>query len=206
MDTESLPDIALAPYSDGVEIVPRAGRIHVSQFGVVALSDIEGSATYLADGAARGVSGLTLWIVDGAGKHVARARSEADGFFLFEQLRPGQYSLIIDPAQAAALHIHLTTPQAITIGAKNDVIRLKIQIASDAVAAAPEKSPETALSAPKVPEGKATIAPPPHRAHKAHFCRKRKGLLRLRRWTHGKCHYRRAHTHAAVFHVQHRSR
>jgi len=207
LDSETLPDIALAPYTTGIEIKPRAGRIHVSNFGIIALSDIEGSAIFLSDGAARGVSGLTLWIVDDAGKHVALARSEADGFFLFEQMHPGHYGLIIDPAQASALHVHLTQPQTITIGPKSSVLRLKIQVTSDTASAAPEKSPETALSAPTAPPAKVHIAAPHHRAHKGHFCPKRHGLIRMKRWTRGKCHYHRIHhAHATVFHVQHHLR
>ncbi|MBS0253900.1 MAG: carboxypeptidase regulatory-like domain-containing protein [Proteobacteria bacterium] len=122
---ESLPDIALAPVRGGVEVVARAGRIHASDFPVIALSDIEGTALF---GGGRGVSGLALLLLDARGQRVARARSEADGFFLFEQVRPGDYTIALDPGQARALKIRLERVPTLTIGPKSQVLRERLSV------------------------------------------------------------------------------
>ncbi|MBU6267175.1 MAG: hypothetical protein KGN34_06520 [Sphingomonadales bacterium] len=127
LNAETLPDIAMAPVSEGIEIVPRAGRIHVSGFAVEALSDVEGTAYVGAGG--REVSGLHLLLVDGAGKPVAKARTAAGGSFLFEQVRPGRYRLAIDPGQAQRLGIALAGAQDVVVGAKSATVRIDVRVA-----------------------------------------------------------------------------
>ncbi len=131
-DTESLPDISLAPERDGVEIIPRAGRIHVTNFALQQLSDIAGTA-YFSEGNALGreVSGLRLMLTDAAGKSIARARTEADGTYFFEQIRPGDYTIQIDKAQAANLKIHLTQPVPVTISTKTAALTQVIKVSAD---------------------------------------------------------------------------
>src|SRR5262249_37142206 len=46
VDPTTLPDIALAPVTRGIELVPRPGRVHRADFAVVAMSEIEGSAYF----------------------------------------------------------------------------------------------------------------------------------------------------------------
>jgi len=129
IDGETLPDIAMAPASDGIELVPRAGHIHISQFAIEALSDIEGTARFGEGrpGGGKGVSGLALVLVDPAGKAIARTRSESGGAFLFEQVRPGAYRIVIDPAQARRLAIALDGETAVTVGPKSSVIRIDVR-------------------------------------------------------------------------------
>ena len=133
IDNATLPDIALAPASEGVELVPRAGRIQIANFAVVTLSDVEGTAYFVstdktAKSDRREVSGLILWLVDAKGKQVAHSRTEGDGYFLFEQLRPGDYSLRIDPKQAAALHIHLDREIPLHLDAKGSSPRVTVRV------------------------------------------------------------------------------
>lgn len=132
LDTDTLPDIALAPVTNGIEVVPRAGRIHVSDFAIVALSEIEGIARFAGPGQGqRGVSGLVLLLRDaGTGKQVARVRSEADGFFYFEQVRPGSYRIDLDSGQAQSLHLLMLEAQTIHIGSKSAVQRREITIST----------------------------------------------------------------------------
>ncbi|MDE2404545.1 MAG: hypothetical protein KGM17_07740 [Sphingomonadales bacterium] len=127
INAETLPDIAMAPVSEGVEIVPRPGRIHVSGFAIEALSEIEGGAWLGAGG--RGVSGLHLLLVDGTGKPVAKARTAAGGSFLFEQVRPGRYRLAIDPGQAQRLGIALVDAPLVVVGPKATTVRVELNVA-----------------------------------------------------------------------------
>jgi hypothetical protein len=141
-DRESLPDIALAPVTEGIEIVPRAGRVHVSDFAVQELSDIEGTACFSEGGnLGREVSGLRLQLVDPQGKNVARARTEGDGSFFFEQVAPGTYTVQIDRNQAASLRIHLAEPVTVTVGPKTAFLKQTIKVSADADASEPQTPP-----------------------------------------------------------------
>ena len=129
---ESLPDISLAPVTEGIEIVPRAGRVHETDYAVQELSDIEGTAFFSEGGSlGRQVSGLRLELVDGASKEIVRARTEGDGTFFFEQVAPGSYIIRIDSNQAAALKIHLTEPIAVTVGAKAAYLKQVVKVSAD---------------------------------------------------------------------------
>lgn len=136
VDAEALPDVSLAPVTRGVEIAPRAGRIHVSNFPIVALSELDGRAYYLGAAKAgeppveKAVSGLVLLLVDAQGKRVGRTRTASDGSFWFEQVRAGQYRLMLDSAQAASLHIRMLGEGAISIGNKGQTERAVVRVES----------------------------------------------------------------------------
>lgn len=131
VDLDSLPDIMLTPMTKGVEIVPRAGRTHVSHFGVQAMSEIEGEAFFVKGGGQRGVSGLSLELVGAKGEIVSRTRSEADGFFLFEEVPPGEYSIRLDPRQAQRLKIHMEDELPISIGNESDILAATVVVHQD---------------------------------------------------------------------------
>ena len=130
VDSDSMPDIALAPSRPGFELVPRPGRIHTSVFAIVTLSDIEGTAYFRAESGTRAVSRLQLRLLRPDGSLAARARSESDGFFLFERLPAGTYRLELDPQQAASLKIRLEGPVTLTLGGKSSVLRQSIYVKS----------------------------------------------------------------------------
>lgn len=130
VDSDSMPDIALAPARAGIELVPRPGRIHTSDFAIVTLSDIEGTAYFRAATGTRAVSRLQLRLLRLDGTLAARARSESDGFFLFERLPAGEYRLELDPQQAASLKITLEGPITLTLGGKSSVVRQSIYVKS----------------------------------------------------------------------------
>lgn len=130
VNDDTLPDIAMAPARAGVEIVPRAGRIHVSEFAIETLSDIEGTALFGASG--RAVAGVLLQLIDVRGKEVAHVRTASGGSFYFEQVHPGEYALQLDPGQARRLHIRLVDMQPVRIGADGGTTRLTVRVESAA--------------------------------------------------------------------------
>ena len=109
------------------------GYGYVADFPVVTLSAVEGTA-YYADGdpaaTGREVSGLVLWVIDAAGKPVAHARTEADGYFLFEQLKPGDYRIALDGAQATNLKIRLAQPVSLHLGPRGSNPRVNLKVLS----------------------------------------------------------------------------
>jgi hypothetical protein len=128
LDVDSLPDIDLAPISAGLEIVPRAGRIHVSEFGIIAMSEVEGTAYFSGEGNQRAVSGLVLRLLNANGDQVSRTRTEADGYFLFEQVQPGNYRIELDPGQAQSLKIAMDGDIDFAIGPKTEIRREVLKV------------------------------------------------------------------------------
>ncbi len=128
IDKTSLPDIALAPAKPGIELVPRPGRLHAVDYPVVALSEVEGTARFVSDGKAKGVSGVRLNLTEVGGKVVGVVRTELDGYFFFEQVPPGRYRLTIEPDQATRLNLCAADVGLVTIGYEAEVVARDIDI------------------------------------------------------------------------------
>lgn len=128
IDPSSLPDIFMAPVSRGVEIVPRAGRFHTTGFPVVALSELEGTVTFREDTTARGVSGLRLQLYDEEGELRDYVRTERGGYFFFERVMPGIYTLVIDPEQAERLNLCIDEAPLIEIGDLGDIYSTELSV------------------------------------------------------------------------------
>jgi len=126
IDSSTLPEVSSAPSRDGIEIVPRPGRVHAAEFAIVGLSDIEGTTWLGTDG--REISGIVLELVDAAGKVAGRTRSGSGGAFWFEQVRPGRYDLRLAAAQARNLGIELLEPVQVDIGARASTARVAVRV------------------------------------------------------------------------------
>jgi hypothetical protein len=113
IDPDTLPDLNLAPVAESIEMVPRAGRIHVQQFPVRALGELDGTAFFRSARGERGVSGVIVQLIGADGQPAARTRTGSDGLFWFEKVQPGAYQVQLDPGQAERLGIRLN--QAVSI-------------------------------------------------------------------------------------------
>ena len=130
VDPSSLPDIAMAPVSRGIEIVPRPGRFHILEFPIVELSEIEGTVQFVDGENQRGVSGLRLKLHNLEDGNEFWVRTERGGYFFYEQVLPGKYEVVIDPAQAARLGICLDTVQTVTVPPLGNVIEQNFTVRS----------------------------------------------------------------------------
>jgi hypothetical protein len=99
IDASSLSDPSLAPRHALQLVVPRPGVTARLDIPLVGAGDIEG-ALVKNDGS--GFEGLDLELVDAAGRVVATARSDYDGFFLFERVAYGRYRFRLAAASAGA--------------------------------------------------------------------------------------------------------
>ena len=128
VDVASLPDIAMAPASRGIEIVPRAGRVQVLDFPIVEMSDLEGEVLFVDGNSQRGVSGLRLQLRGADEEHQYWSRTERGGYYFFEQVMPGSYELILDEEQANRLGVCLTQPVKITVAPKGDFLARNLSV------------------------------------------------------------------------------
>jgi hypothetical protein len=137
VDPTSLDDPMLVPKTALQVVVPRPGVPAEVEIGLVGGGDIEGA---LVRSGGLGFEGLDLELVDAGGKVVATARSDFDGFFLFERVAYGRYAIRVNTASATAakiatdlgLHVEVTPDRGI-VRTGTTVVRPVAQLASAAV-------------------------------------------------------------------------
>lgn len=121
VDRTSLADPMLTPKKALQVVVPRPGVPAEVEIGLVGGGDVEG--VVVKDGGL-GFEGLDLELVDAAGKLVGTARSDFDGFFLFERVAYGRYTIRVAAESASAARVPVALGVAFSVDASKPVIRL----------------------------------------------------------------------------------
>jgi hypothetical protein len=121
LDQTSLADPMLVPEKLLQVVVPRPGVPADVQIGLVGGGDIEGA---VVKGGGLGFEGLELELVDSAGKVAARATSDFDGFFLFERVAYGAYTVRIAQSSAIAAKVVAELGVHLEINADKSIARL----------------------------------------------------------------------------------
>jgi hypothetical protein len=83
-------------------VVPRPGVPAEVDIGLVGAGDVEGA---LVKSGGLGFEGLDLELVDSAGSVVATARTDYDGYFLFDRVPYGKYRIRIAKTSAEAAKV-----------------------------------------------------------------------------------------------------
>lgn len=102
IDVTSLEDPMLTPKKALQVVVPRPGVPADVEIGLVGGGSIEGA---LMKSGELGFEGVDLELVDSTGKVVGTARTDFDGFFLFERVAYGRYTLRVSANAAVAAKI-----------------------------------------------------------------------------------------------------
>jgi hypothetical protein len=121
IDMTSLADPMLVPKKALQVVVPRPGVAADVQIGLVGGGDIEGA---LVKSGGLGFEGVDLELVDSSGKVVATTRTDFDGFFLFERVAYGSYTVRVSSASASAAKIAADLGIRLTISPDKSVVRL----------------------------------------------------------------------------------
>ena len=142
VDASSLDDPMLVPKTALQAVVPRPGVPAEIEIGLVGGGDIEGA---VVKSGGIGFEGLDLELVDAAGKVVATARSDFDGFFLFERVSYGIYSVRVAKESAVAAKILPELNLRASVTAEKSIVRLGavhvIPLPAVAASGAPTTSP-----------------------------------------------------------------
>lgn len=99
VDSSSLSDPNLVPVIPAQVVVPRPGVSAEVLIPLTGGGAVEGSL--LKDGGSA-FEGLDLELVDASGRVIGQTRSDYDGFFLFERVPPGRYTLRLSEASRVA--------------------------------------------------------------------------------------------------------
>ena len=113
VDVSSLADPMLVPKKALQVVVPRPGVPANVEIGLVGGGDVEGA---LVKSGGLGFEGVNIELVDANGKVVGTSLTDFDGFFLFERVAYGSYTLRVakDSATAAKIAPELGIHFAIT--------------------------------------------------------------------------------------------
>jgi hypothetical protein len=141
VDLSSLEDPMLVPKKALQVVVPRPGVPAEVQIGLVGGGDIEGA---LVKGGGLGFEGVDLELVDSTGKVVGTCRTDYDGFFLFERVAYGNYTVRVAKTSAAAAKIAIDLGLHLSVTPDKSVVRVgtvrpiaQAQIAQAAGSASP---------------------------------------------------------------------
>ena len=121
IDSSSLSNPALTPRKALQVVVPRPGVTATIDIPLVGAGDIEG-ALVRDDGS--GVEGLDIELLDGQGRVVATARTDYDGFFLFERVPFAGYRFRLTQASADAARFTATLDGRAEISGDKRVARV----------------------------------------------------------------------------------
>jgi hypothetical protein len=121
LDVTSLDDPMLTPERALQVVVPRPGIPADVQIGLIGGGSVEGA---LIKNAELGFEGVDLELVGSDGKVAGTARTDFDGFFLFERVPYGHYTLRVSAASASAAKIGVELGVRVEVSADNTVIRV----------------------------------------------------------------------------------
>lgn len=121
IDAGTLKDPFWAPMRSGFEIVPRPGRTARLDFPVVATGEIEGTVSMLSGAELIAVSNVKVELVDASGAIVASTTTAFDGYYLFQQVRPGRYRVRGAPQQLRRLDLPPAEEKTVEIEAGGNV-------------------------------------------------------------------------------------
>lgn len=124
---KSLDDPSWVPARRGVSLVPRPGAAWAVDFPVVATGEIDGTVYLLRGGRRREASNVRVQLCDASGAVVQEVRSQFDGFYLFERIPPGRYTLRIEPGQLERLRL-VTVAGAADVELRSGQVRGGVEI------------------------------------------------------------------------------
>ena len=121
VDASSLSDPNLVPRKALQVVTPRPGVAAEVEIGLVGAGEIEGA---VVKSGGLGFEGLTLELLDAAENALARTQTDYDGYFLFERIAYGRYTVRVAAESAAAAKIMPQLEASASIDEDKSVSRL----------------------------------------------------------------------------------
>lgn len=96
VDQLSVPDAFRKPKYNNVLVFTHRGGVKQFDIPIHAVNDIEGVVFFKDEDSLRAQARVPLKLIDSDGEIVGEVFSESDGFYLFQQVPPGEYQLTIN--------------------------------------------------------------------------------------------------------------
>lgn len=127
IDEDTLSDPAWVAERQGVGLVPRPGAAWTVDFPVIETGEIDGNVSLSQGGGKREVSNVRLQLVAPDGAVVQEAKSQFDGFYLFEKVRPGRYTLRVAAEQLERLRL-TAVPAEMKVDLRSGEVRSGVNV------------------------------------------------------------------------------
>lgn len=128
----SIDDPYLEPGAPGYRIFPRPGVVHNLEFPLIETGAIDGTLRWAAD--RQPIGGLKLQLMDHEGEFVKSSVTAADGYFTFEKIPPGSYTIRADPETGYNIpfkQVVLTPDNLFQFGMDIDAVDLNAVVQTD---------------------------------------------------------------------------
>ncbi|VWX60474.1 MSCRAMM family protein [Sphingorhabdus sp. 109] len=121
IDSSSLSSPYVQPALPGVVITPRPGIATTVELPLVSAGEVEGTLVRRGGGA---IAGVGLELVDSEGRVVRETQTEFDGFFLFDGVPYGAYTVRIAKLSAQAIRVPVLLAARALVDDDNQIARL----------------------------------------------------------------------------------
>ncbi len=123
IDAASLGDPLIQPGGPGMVVTPRPGKTGIVELALTSAGEVDGSLIKSGGG---GLEGVDLELVDARGNVVATTRSDFDGFFLFEKVPYGRFTVRIARLSAQAVRVQTALGMEAHVNDTNPSVHLGI--------------------------------------------------------------------------------
>ncbi|MBQ4831897.1 hypothetical protein J8L70_01450 [Pseudoalteromonas sp. MMG010] len=122
VDPRSFPDPFYVAANDGFSFTPRAGFVEYMEIPLNNSGEIEGTV-YQEMPDSKTVAGFaTVNLLDKKGNEVATTKAAYDGYYLFTDLRPGEYTAVVNEEFKTRKALKETQKINVNLSAKGDVV------------------------------------------------------------------------------------
>lgn len=118
----SLYDPFFVPSREGHTVVARPGVHTEVDFPVVMTGEVDGTVRYVHDGVERPATSLTMQLLDEDGEIVDETTTAFDGFYLFDFLKPGTYTVRPDPQRLEARNFEVPDEKTVEIDVDGTIV------------------------------------------------------------------------------------
>ena len=119
---ETIPEPFLVPVAAGYRIEPRQGVISAINFNFVPSGEVDGLVQLRGKDGLVPVSDVHVSLLNKQGKVVASTMSEKSGFFLFQRVAGGAYTVRLAEGEAARLSVFQENAVRLTMPADGDML------------------------------------------------------------------------------------
>jgi hypothetical protein len=127
IDASSMSDPLVQPHGPGFVLTPRPGIVARIDLPLVSAGEVDGTLNRVGGSS---IEGVDLELLDEEQRVAGRTRTEYDGFFLFEGVPYGRYTIRIAKLAADAARLSPTIASTVTVGGQVPSAHLGIVRAS----------------------------------------------------------------------------
>lgn len=122
VDYATLEDPYWVAFPEGIRVVPRPGTTGEYEFPIVSTGEIDGTAFRMWKDGAGSAAGVKVQLLDQDGQVTREVITAYDGFYLFDFVAPGDYTLRVSPDQLKTLKLSAKPTHDIKIKGNGTIV------------------------------------------------------------------------------------